>query len=120
METCSALLHCTHRDKPDDYVSILVTPTSDKTIYVRVRDVEDGGHTLIPSSDQARFKERQIRVSVDPTEPPVNIFYGFWLRTIQPPGYAQHQTVVLSNSRAPRMDLIRQHKYSQGIAGLVQ
>ena len=119
MKTYSTLLHCTHKDKPDDNVSILITLTSDEAIYVRVRDVGDGGHTLIPSSDQARFKEQQIRVLVDPTEPPVASFYGFWLRTLQPPGYAQHQTVVLSNSRAPGTDLIHQHESSQGIAGLV-
>ena len=119
MKTYSALLHCTHRDKPDDNVSILITQTSDEPIYVRVRDVGDGGHTLIPSSDQARFKEQQIRVLVDPTEPPVTFFYGFWLRTLQPPGYAQHQTVVLSNSRALGADLIHQHESSQGVSGLV-
>ena len=119
MKTYSALLNCTRRDKPDDNVSILITPTSDETIYVRVRDVGDGSHTLIPSSDQARFIKRQIRVLVDPTEPPRTIFYGFWLRTLQPPGYAQHQTVVLSNSRAPGTNLIHQHECSQGLAGLV-
>ena len=118
METYSALLHCTHRAKPDHNVSILIAPTSDEAIYVRVRDVGDGSHTLIPSSDQERFVEQQIRV-VDPTEPPVTFFYGFWLRTLQPPGYAQYQTVVLSNSRAPRTDLIHQHGYTQGAAGLI-
>ena len=120
MKTYSALLHCTHRDRLDDNVSILIAPTSDDTIYVRVRDVGDGSHTLIPSSGQARFIKRQIRVLVDPTEPPGTIFYGFWLRTLQPPGYAQHQTVVLSNSRAPGTNLIHQHECSQGLAGLVR
>ena len=120
MKTYSALLRCTHREKPDNNVSILITPTSDETIYVRVRDVGDGGHTLVPSSDQALFIEKQIRVLVDPTEPPVRFFFGLWLRTLRPPGYAQHQTVVLSNSRAPRTDLIHQHEYSQGVAGLVR
>ena len=119
MKTYSALLHCTQRDKPVDNVSILITPTSDEMVFVRVRDVGDGGHTLIPFSDQEPYIKQQIRVLVDPTEPPMTIFYGFWLRTLQPPGYAQHQTVVLSNSRAPRTDLIHQHKYSQGLAGLV-
>lgn len=119
METYSALLHCAHRDKPEDNVSILIAPTSDEAIYVRVRDVGDGGHTLVPSLDQARFREQQVRVLVDPAEPPETIFYGFWLRTLQPPGHAQHQTVVLSNSRAPGTDLIHQRVCSQGIAGLV-
>ena len=119
MDTYSALLNCTHRDKPGDNISILITPTPDEAIYVRVRDVGDGSHTLIPSSDQAGFTEQQIRVLVDPTEPPVTTFYGFWLRTLQPPGYAQHQTVVLSNSPAPGTELIHQHECSQGLAGLV-
>ena len=119
MMTYSALLHCTHKDNPSANVSILIAPTSDETTYVRVRDVGDGGHTLIRSSDQARFTEQQVRALVDPAEPPVTIFYGFWLRTLQAPGYAQHQTVVLSNSSAPRTDLIRQHESSQGLAGLV-
>ena len=119
METYLALLHCTHRAKPDDNVSILITPTSDEAIYVRVRDVGDAGHTLIPSTHQARFAKQQIRVLVDPTEPPVNVFNGFWLRTLQPPGYAQHEAVVLSNSRAPGADYVYQHEVSQGLAGLV-
>ena len=119
METYSALLHCAHRDKPEDNVSILIAPTSDEAIYVRIRDVGDGSHTLIPSFDQARFVEQQIRVLVDPTKPPMITFYGFWLRTFQPPDYAQYQTIVLSNSRAPRTDLIRQHHCYQGLSGLV-
>ena len=119
METYSALLHCTHRAKPDDNVSILITPTSDEAIYVRVRDVGDAGHTLIPSYHQVRFAKQQIRVLVDPTEPPVNVFNGFWLRMLQPPGYGQHQAVVLSNSRAPWADYVYQHEVSQGLAGLV-
>ena len=119
METYSALLHCTHRAKPDDNVSILITPTSNEAEYVRVRDVGDASHTFISSSHQTRFTKQQIHVLVDPAEPPVNIFNGFWLRTLQPPGYAQHRTVVLSNSRAPETDYIYQHEYSQGLAGLV-
>ena len=119
MKTYSALLHCTHRDNPYANVSILIAPTSDETTYVRVRDVGDGGHTLIRSSDQARFAKQQVRVLVDPVEPPLTIFYGFWLRTLQPPGYAEHQTVMLSNNRAPRTDLIRQQECSQDLAGLV-
>ena len=119
METYSALLHCTHRAKPDNNVIILITPTSNEADYVRVRGVADVTCTLISSSHQARVIKQQIHVLVDPTEPPVNIFNGFWLRTLQPPGYAQHQTVVLSNSRAPGTDYIYQHEYSQGLAGLV-
>ncbi|MCJ1455173.1 hypothetical protein MMC28_005527 [Mycoblastus sanguinarius] len=119
METYSALLHCTHRANPDDNVSILVTTTSNEGQYVRVRDVGDAGQTLISSSHRARFIKQQIHVLVDPTEPPVNTFNGFWLRTLQPPGYAQCQTVVLSNSLAPGTDYIYQHDYSQGITGLV-
>ena len=119
IETYPALLHCTHRAKPDDNVSILITPTSNEAGYVRVRDVGDASHTFISSSHQARFIEQQILVLVDPTEPPVNIFNDFWLRTLQAPGHAQHQMVVLSNSRAPGRDYSYWRECSQALAGLV-
>ena len=92
---------------------------STKGEFVRIRDAKKLNRGLIQPNDLTQFQERQIRVSVTPTQPPVNIFNGFWLRTLQPPGHDECQTTLISNCQPPKADYICQHEYDQGVAGIV-
>ena len=49
----------------------------------------------------------------------MNIFNGFWLRTLQPPGHSQCHTIILSNSQTSNADYISQHEYKPGVSGIV-
>ncbi len=118
-QTYLAALNCTDRAHPDSKKFILIARTSTESEYVRVRQAGIVSQGLIDKSGWARFKIRQIRILVDPTKPPLNIYSGFWLRTLQPPGYDRAQTTILSNSQASEADHVYQQEYSQGVTGIV-
>ena len=119
-ETYCAVLNCTDRAYPDSKAFIMIGRTSSEGEYVRVADMKRASRGLIKSKRWARLQERQIRVPEDPVNPPVNIFYGFWLQTVLPSGYGEFQTTILSHSQTPETDRICQHEYRQGIAGIVK
>ena len=119
LETSFATLHCTDRDDRDCTSYILIAKTSAAGEYVRVRNTMNASRGLIPSNQSTRFKKRQIRISVDPTQPPMSIFNGFWLRTLQPPGHDQCHTIILSNSQTSNTDYICQREYKPGVIGIV-
>ena len=119
LETSFAALHCTDRDYLDSTSYILIARTSTAGEYVRVRNTINVSRGLVPSGHWTRLLERQIRVPVDPTQPPMNIFNGFWLRTLQPPGHNQCHTIILSNSQTSNADYISQHEYKPGVSGIV-
>ena len=119
-ETYCAILNCTDRAHPGSKTFILMGRTSTKDEYVRVADKKHVSRGLIESERWHRLQERQIHIPVDPIEPPVNIFYGFWLQTVPPSGYGEFRTTILSNSHTPERDRICQHEYKQGIAGIVK
>ena len=117
--TYAATLHCTDRAFPESRTFILIGNTSAEGEFLRVRDAKKLSRGLIQTGDLARYKERQIRVSGAPTEPPMSIFNGFWLRTLQPPGHDKCQTTLISNCQPPGADYVCQHDYDQGVAGVV-
>ena len=126
--TYVAGLHCTDRAFPESRTFILISNnTSTEGEFVRVRNakkfsqglIQTGDLGLIQTGDLARYQEWQIRVPVAPTEPPVSIFNGFWLRTLQPPGHDKCQTTLISNCQPPEADYVCQHDYDQGVAGVV-
>ena len=119
-ETYLAALQCTDRAYPDSKKFILVARTSTENVYVRVRKAEIVSQGLIQKGEWTRLEKRQIRVLVDPTEPPLNIFNGFWLRTLQPPGYDRAQTTILSNSQTSEADHVFKQEYSHGVIGIVR
>ncbi len=119
-ETYFAALHCTDRAHPDSKKFILIARTPAESEYVRVRKAGIVSQGLIDKGVWTRFEKRNIRVLVDPTESPLNIFNGFWLRTIQPPGYNERRSTILSNSQASRSNHVYQEEYSQGVTGIVQ
>ena len=97
LETSFAALHCTDTDYPDCTSYILIARTFTAGEYICVRNTINVSRGSVPSDHWTRFKERQIRISVDPTQPPANIFNGFRLRTLQPPGHNNCHTIILSN-----------------------
>ena len=119
-QTYHAVLNCTETSYPDARVFILLTRTAIEDNYIRIRDRVNGSRGLIESGRCTSFKERPVHVSVDPTDPPPNIYYGFWLRTIQPPGHDKCQMAVLSNDQTSEGDHVCQHDYDQGITGIVR
>ena len=115
-----AILNCTDKFYPDAKVFICLAKTAIEGNYVRIRDEESGSRGLMKSGHRNSSKEQQIRVSVDSTDPPLGIYYGFWLRTIQPSDYDNCQMTILFNDRTPEVDYVCQHYYDQGIAGIVR
>ena len=117
--TSFATLHCTDRAHLDCISYILMARAYTEGEYVRVRNTINASRGLVQIDRQTRFLERQIRVSVDPTQPPMNIFNGFWLRTVQPPGHDQCHTIILSNSQTSNADYISQHEHKPGVIGII-
>lgn len=118
-KTYFAQLNCTDKAYPDGKASILIAKTSTEGEYVRVRDANTGSLSFTQSDHETRFQELQIRVVVNPTNPPVEIYNGVWLRTLQPPGHNNCQTTILSNCQTSEKDHMCQHEYNQGVAGIV-
>lgn len=114
-----ARLHCSDRAHPNSAITILISRTSVEGEYVRVADAKN----VIQRSSRfdlwRSFQERQIRVSVNPTEPPSNIFNGFFLQTPQLPDHYDLRTTILSNSQTSQVDYVCPPEYNQGIAGVV-
>ena len=119
-QTYYAILNCTEKSDPDAKVSICLAKTAIEGNYVRIRNEGSDSRGLMKSGRRNPSKERQIRVSVEPTDPPLSIYYGFWLRTIQPPDYDKCQMTILSNNRTSEADHVSQHYYDQGVAGIVR
>jgi hypothetical protein len=51
---------------------------------------------------------------------PLTIFYGFWLRALQPPGHAKNHITLLSSCDPPEEDYLCQHNSAQGNTGIVR
>lgn len=119
LETSFAALHCTDTDYPDCTSYILIARTFTAGEYVRVRNTINVSRGSVPSDHWTRFKERQIRISVDPTQPPANIINGFRLRTLQPLGHNNCHTIILSFSQTSNEDYICRHEYNPGVVGIV-
>lgn len=118
--TYIAVLSCTDKTYPDSRIFILIGSTSMEGEYVRVRNARFIGQGLIPAENLTSFQEQQIRVQVDPIKPPVNdIFNGFWLRTLRPPGHHQCQTTTLSKCQTHEAGHIFHGGYNKGVTGVV-
>ena len=119
MEKFLAKLHCTDRASEDDNFFIVISKTCNQGEYVRLRERQSVLQGSVPNLGQTCLTEWMIRIAVSPTTPPVNQFYGFWLRTLQPRGYARSQTKILSNSPIHETNHVRQSKFSEGLARVI-
>ena len=125
METYHAILNCTFRASPEDRIAITVTGLETENEYVRVNRTLDGT-TTFSLSDLQRFKNRPvgakrrlIRVPSDPNDPPLNRTYGFWLRTIKPPGHNDCVTKILSRTHQPMKSFVCSEDDTRGTVGIV-
>ena len=116
LETHLALLNVTAAGQ-QERVSILLAKSSDEASFVRLSDVKDGSRR--ESMSQAH-KSLHVGVRQKPTAPPPNIFQGFWLRRLEPPGYLRcHQVLILSRGVCCLQERIEMVTGYFGTAGVV-
>ena len=119
METFYAVLSCTRHTSLDSRFAILLTRLSTEHEYIRVNKSFPGSKILIPPFQLKRFTERSIRVALEPTEPPLDRAYGFWLRTLKPPGHTECQAIIFSEDNSATMDEVRLREDQRGTAGII-
>ena len=119
MESYVAVLNCNEDGRPDDRTAILITRLPRDGEYVRVKNSLGVSRVSFPKSMRNKLKERQLRVPVDPIEPPPNTFYGFWLRTLEPPNYDRCQPIILSQHQPSGIDHVCLGENQHGTAGVV-
>jgi len=108
-------LHCMDKAKPKNRSYITISKVFREETYVRIRDVGVFDERQSPLGGN----QRTMRFPVNPRAPPVVIFYGFWLRTLEPPGYQERNICISSASPAIDPTYIQQ-KRKGGITGLVR
>ena len=119
METYYAVLNCTEQGFADSRVAILLTRISAENDYVRVNKGDSKGRTLVAKDELKDFTAREIRVSLQPTKPPPSPIYGFWLRTLEPPGYTDCQIKILANGNQSATNVVCLDNMQWGTAGVV-
>ena len=119
MESYFAVLNCAEDGRSDNHIAILLTRLPTDGEYVRIKNSVGVSRMRFPNLMRNNLKERQIRVPVDPMEPPLNMFYGFWLRTLEPPNHDRCQPIILSHHQPPDADSVCLGEYSAGTAGVV-
>ena len=119
METFYAILNCTRWTRPDSRVAILLTRLSTENEYLRANKGLTGGIILVAPSDFNKFADRPVRIALEPTELPPNDFYGFWLRTLEPPGRNDCEARILSRSEGSEADEVCLGEMQYGTAGIV-
>lgn len=122
MESYYALLNCAYKSSPDTRIAIVISRTSIETDdeYARVLGGCPGGTIRVPYSDPAGFTGRPVHIPIDPLESPLNHAYGFWLRTLQPPGHEDCQKRILSRGRNhSESDRVLINAKQWGTAGVV-
>ena len=119
MDTFYATLNCTYIANPDSRIAILLTRLSTENEYLRAKKDLAGSTKLIAPSELKHFVTRPIRVPLQPTELPSNTFYGFWLRTLAPPGHTGIQAKILSRSDQTEVDKVSLGEMEWGTAGIV-
>ncbi|KAI3316594.1 hypothetical protein HD806DRAFT_517226 [Xylariaceae sp. AK1471] len=114
-----ALLHCAPKSSLHKRVYIVLAKTGTPGEYVRVRDCK--GKSMGFSSLSPRPEDwRQMSFVLEPKTPPETIFFGFWLRTLNPPGYSGCETTVLSSCETSEKDYVRQVDRNSGNTGIVR
>ncbi|KAL8869505.1 MAG: hypothetical protein Q9174_004223 [Haloplaca sp. 1 TL-2023] len=119
METYCALLHCTDQTSTDARIAIFLTKLSGSGEYVRVKKAKSGGQVMMSSSSINSLTDRLFRVSLIPTERPLNIIYGFHVRTIEPPGHEVCHPRILSKCETTEDSYTLLEDGHTGTAGIV-
>lgn len=118
METYFALLNCTEKPPSNRRLAIFIRRSSTDGEFLRIRDLR-GISKILKTIPQTRtLIERLLRVSIDPKEPPLSRFYGFWLRTLEPPDHEHRQTTILSKHQPLDAEYVFLEEYNYGTAGI--
>lgn len=101
------ILNCTKTAYDGSRVGIMVAEMSnnDGTVYCRVLRSKQPSQVLVPVSGTG---PKDIRIPIEPIKPPVSVYHGFWLRTLEPPFYTETQVAVLSCCYTPAPSYICQ------------
>jgi hypothetical protein len=131
--TYKAILHCASGVASDRDVFIVLARSSESgNRYLRVRDPMGVSQGTIPAIGKLErlegsevvvpryYNSKEIRVPLNPSEPPKSIFYGFWLRTIELPGHTRSHPKILSNCPTSEPDYICQQSEDQGNTGIAR
>ena len=118
IDTYGAFLACTEKSFPGSRRVIFVSKLGAGNEYARVNKGFLGGITRKTLAYGTNVVRRPIRVPSDPAEPR-NVFYGFWLRTLSPPGREDCRTTIISAHSQPEQDTICIRDESWGTAGLI-
>ena len=97
----------------------MLTRLSIENEYLRRRTNSKASRRLISPSELATFVDRPIRVPVEPTERPLIRFDGFWLRTLEPPGYTDCEPKILSRREQSEADKVCLGDAEWGTTGTV-
>lgn len=107
MDTYYAYLHSTNQNSPNSRFAIFLERLPTEGQYARTRSAQGQSISLMqqisPGWNNVR---RDIRVRQDPTEAFSTTAYGFWLRTLRPPGHDDCQMEILSRSQPTLRDRI--------------
>lgn len=107
MNTYYAFLNSTDRlslETTNRYaIYVVKLPTQGQ--YARVMGNNDQSIALMemPRAGWSLVR-REILIRQNPVEAPSNVSYGFWLRTLHPPGHSECQTAILSRSKSSQPD----------------
>ena len=119
METYLAFLHCRNQKSPNANTryAILIARLPTNGQYARVMNAQ--GVSLLLSGVDTNSIVRELRIRQNLLEPPLNITYGFWIRTLQPPGHDQCQIRTLSRVKSIESDHVSLPPGSVGTAAIV-
>lgn len=118
METYFAVLNCTDCPSSSRRVAIFVTRSSTDDEYLRIRDSRGISKMSRATLQMKSLKERLLRVPIDSSDPPLNRFYGFWLRSLEPPDRMNRHTSILCRHQALDVNHVCLDEYEMGTAGI--
>jgi hypothetical protein len=120
-----ASLHCAKKSRPDQNCYIIISKSSNAGggTFLRVRDVQGvsigiSDFKVLVDPPKA-VSPQEVQIPVTPTVPPITIVFGFWLRSLRPPGSSRGSTHILSSAPAPQRDHLAHPKSRLEVSGLV-
>ncbi|KAK5121999.1 hypothetical protein LTR85_004571 [Meristemomyces frigidus] len=120
MNTYYAFLNCTAGEPLANKCAIFLVKLPSQGQYARARNAHGKSVVLMQVPPEGwNFLRREILVRQDPAEAPSNVAYGFWLRTLEPPGHSDCDMTVLSRSQESALDRIQLAPGSCHTAGVV-
>jgi hypothetical protein len=114
-----ALLHCAPKSSLGKRVYIVVAGTDKDGEFVRLRDTINKSVGVSQVSPRPE-DWKHMSFPLEPNTPPKTILFGFWLRTLRPPGYDESEITILSNCASSETDYIHQADRDHTNTGIVR